>query len=43
MELDDARWGYFDADCEGIDAAVTLAIADHVSQRAHRPWTPGAR
>jgi hypothetical protein len=43
IEFDDARWGYFDADCEGLDAAAALAIADHVSRHAGRSWTPSAR
>jgi hypothetical protein len=38
IRFDDDRWGYFDADDEGIDAATVLAIAAHVSQHTGRPW-----
>lgn len=43
IELDDGSWGYFDADCDELDAASTLAVADFVSRRSGLPWVQGTR
>lgn len=38
IRFDDERWGYFDADCEGVDDGAARAIAAHVARRAGQVW-----